>query len=246
VRARAILTVLLIGFACCSKESIQQGLPADDIYDISMEAFNNRKYGKAIEGFKRLVFEHPGSELIDEAQFYLGESYFYSRDYENAVVEYKFLIQSFPESPYLDDATYKLALTYFKASPPYYLDQRRTNEALKIIERFIAHFPESELFDEAQDVREKCLSKLSRKEMENGKLYYKLGHYESAELYLLEVVESYPSSEYIEESRYMLALCYLKLGRNEEAKEIFVDLSENGGEYSERAKEELEKLDRKE
>lgn len=236
----------LLVFACCSKDSIKRGLPADELYTISKQAYDNKKFGKAIEGFKRLVFEHPGSELIDDAQFYLGESYFYSKDYENAAVEYRFLMQGFPESPFLDDAHYKLGLTYFKASPPYYLDQRRTQEALRVIERFISRFPESELFDDAQAVREECLSKLSRKELENGKLYYKLGHYESAEIYLMEVVNSYPTSSYFDESRFTLALCYVKLGRNDEAKEILNELSENGGEFSEKAEEELAKLSEKE
>jgi outer membrane protein assembly factor BamD len=227
-------------FVCCSKDSIKKGIPADDLFTLSKDAFDNKKYGKAIEGFKRLVFEYPGSELIDDAQFYLGESYFYSNNYEDAAVEYKFLMQGFPESPFLDDANYKLGVTYFRASPAYYLDQRRTQEALRVIERFMTRFPESELYDDAQAVKDECLSKLSRKELENGKLYYKLGHYESAGLYLLDLVENYPTSSYIDESRYVLALCYVKLGRKEEAREILIELSENGGEFSEKAQKELE------
>jgi outer membrane protein assembly factor BamD len=238
--------IVIIIFASCSKESIKRNLPAEDLFELSKEAFDSKKYGKAIEGFKRLVFEHPGSELIDDAQFYLGESYFYSKDYENAAVEYKFLMQGFPESPFLDDANYKLGLTYFRASPPYYLDQRRTQEALKVIDRFMSRFPESELYDEAQAVREECLSKLSRKDLENGKLYYKLGHFESAEIYLLEVVANYPSSTYVEESRFTLALCYVKLGRSVEAREILTELTENEGEFSEKAEKELEKLNKEE
>jgi outer membrane protein assembly factor BamD len=241
-----LLVIMLIIFASCSKETIKKGLPADELFTLSMEAFEAKKYGKAIDGFKRLVFEYPGSELIDDAQFYLGESYFYSRDYDNAAVEYKFLMQGFPESPFLDDANFKLGLTYFRASPPYYLDQRRTQEALRVIERFMVRFPESELYEEAQNVKEQCLTKLSRKELENGKLYYKLGHYESAEIYLLDLVESYPTSSYVEESRFTLALCYVKLGRDDEAKEILTELSENGGDFSERAEQELEKISKKE
>lgn len=246
MKARTMIVVFLIVFVSCSKERINRGLAADELFTISKEAFDNKKFGRAIEGFKRLVFEHPGSELIDNAQFYLGESYFYTKDYENASVEYKFLMQGFPESPFLDDANYKLALTYFRASPPYYLDQRRTQEALKVIERFLLRFPESELFDDAEDVKEECLSKLSRKDLENGKLYYKLGYYESAEIYLLDVVESYPSSSYVDESHFTLARCYVKLGRDEEAKEILTALSSNGGKFSEKAEKELEKLSKKE
>ncbi len=241
-----MIAILLILFIACSKETIKKGLPAEELYRASMEALENKKYGKAIEGFKRLVFEHPGSERIDDAQFYLGEAYFASGDYENAVVEYRFLIQGFPESPWIDDATYKLGLTYFKASPAYYLDQRRTQEALRIIERFLDNFPESDLRDEAASVKNDCENKLSRKELENGRLYYKLGHYGSAELYLLDMLSTYPESSHADESRYMLGLCYVKLGREEEAKEIFGELSKDGNAFSAKAEQELDKLNKQE
>lgn len=236
----AILFSLLL--LSCTKETIKPGLPADELFEISKNAFEKKKYGRAIDGFKKLVFEHPGSELIDKAQFYLAESYLNARDYENAVVEYRFLIQNFPESPYLDDAHYKLGLTYYKASPAYYLDQKRTEDALKIIDRFIIRFPESGWIDDAKKLKAKCLDKLSKKELENGKLYYKLGHFESAEIYLNDLLESYPSSSYVDETRFTLALCYRKLGREEEAKEIFKELSEEEGQFTEKAEKELEKI----
>ena len=241
-----ILFLLPIVLLNCTKESIAYNLPANELFEISKDAFDKGKYDRAIDGFKKLVFEHPGSELIDKAQFYLAESYFGTKDYEGAIVEYRFFIDNFPESPYLDDVAYKLGLAYYKISPPYYLEQKRTEDALKIIGEFIIRFPESEWIEEAKKIEKKCLDKLSKKQLENGKLYYKLGHYRSAEVYLEDLLGNYPTSSYIDESKFTLALCYKKLGEEEEAREVFVSLVENDGEFAERARKELRKLSKRE
>ncbi|TES90260.1 MAG: outer membrane protein assembly factor BamD [Candidatus Cloacimonadota bacterium] len=242
VKIKIFAIVLCLFVLNCSKKTIKLKLPTEELFRISKEYFDEKKYGRAIEGFKKLVFEHPGSELIDEAQFYLAESYFNTKDYENAIVEYRFTIENFQESPFLDDASYKLGLTYYKTSPKYYLDQKRTEEALKIINKFTVRFPESEWIGEAKTIQEKCFDKLSKKELENGKLYYKLGHFESAEIYLFDLLENYPSSSYKDEARFTLALCYKKLGRKIEAEEIFEDLSKKRGKFTRKAKKELEKI----
>lgn len=244
MKVKITVILFLVFFVSCTKETIRFDIPTREIYNASMEAFENRKYNLAIEGFKRLVFEHPGSELIDESQFYLAESYLNIEDYGNAIVEFRFLIDNFPESPYLDDASFKLGLTYYRSSPPYYLEQGTTEDALKVIDRFIVHFPESEWVDEARKVREKCLDKLSRKELENGKLYYKLGHNKSAEIYLNNMLDTYPSSSYIDEAKFTLGLCYKQLDRKEEAEQIFKQLKEKRGPFSEKADKEFEELNK--
>lgn len=217
-------------------------MPTEDLFKVLKDAFDNKKYGRAIDGFKKLVFEHPGSEYVDEAQFFLAESYLNTKDYENAVVEYRFLIENFPESPYLDDASYKLGFSYFAASPPYYLEQIKTEDALKIVERFIVQFPESEWIGDARKVEKECLDKLSRKELENGKLYFKLERFKSAEIYFLDILESYPSSRYIDEAKYTLALCYQRQSKNEEAKSLLQELLDTKGTFAEKAKKEIGKI----
>jgi len=234
-----ILSLFLLN---CTKESIKPGMPAEDVFNVSKRAYEKKDYNRAIEGFKKLVFEHPGSELIARAQFYLAESYVNTRDYEDAIIEYRFLIDNFPESPLLDDASFKLGLAYYKSSPSYYLEQKRTEEALRTIERFISFFPESEWVGEAKKVERECLNKLSKKELENGKLYYKLGNFESAEIYLKDLLEVYPTSSNIQEARFTLALCYKKLDRGEEAKDILEELVSEEGVFSEKARKELELL----
>jgi outer membrane protein assembly factor BamD len=235
----AIFLLFLLG---CTKETIRLGMSAKEIFSLSKEAYEERNYDLAVDGFKKLVFEFPGSELIDESQFFLAESYLGRGDYEDAIIEYRFLIDNFPESPYVDDGNYKLGYAYFKTSPPYYLDQKRTRDALNIINSFIISFPESKNVEEAKEIRSKCLDRLARKELENGRLYLKLGHMESAEIYLKVLLENYSSSIYVEEARFLLAICYKKLDRKEEARMILGELIEENGEYSYKASKELEDI----
>ncbi|OQX55040.1 MAG: hypothetical protein B5M53_04830 [Candidatus Cloacimonas sp. 4484_209] len=238
----AIAGILIFIFLGCAREAIKPDLTVDELFSKSMEEFNKKKYNLAIDGFKRLVFQHPGSELIDKAQFYLAESYLNSKDYDDAIVEYRFLIENFPESPFLDDASYKIGLCYYLASPPYYLDQNKTEAALKVLNSFIKHFPESEWIEKAQEIKQKCLDKLSKKELETGKLYYKLGHFKSAEIYLNNLLDVYPTSSYVDESKYTLALCYEKQGRVDEAKVLLTELMDGKGKFSIQAKKRLKYL----
>jgi outer membrane protein assembly factor BamD len=242
VKRKVVVVLFSLLVLTCTKESIKKGMTAQDLYRFSKDAFDEKKYGLASEGFKRLIFEHPGSELIDDAQFYLGESYLLSRDYEDAIVEFRFLIHNFPESPYVDDAHYKLGLTYFESSPPFYLEQTRTENGLEVLERFLLRYPESEWYEEADSIKQECLDKLAKKEFENGKLYYRMGRFESAEIYFADLLENYPSSVFVEETKFTLGLCYAELERDDEAVEIFKELVEDEGAFSEKAQRELEKL----
>lgn len=242
MKRNIILVVCLFFLLGCTKQTIKLGMSAREIYHLSKEAFEQENYDLAVDGFKKLVFEFPGSELIDESQFFLAESYLGRGDYEDAIVEYRFLMDNFPESPYVDDGNYKLGLAYFKTSPPYYLEQRRTKDALNIINGFIISFPESKYVEKAKEIRNKCLDRLARKELQNGRLYLKLGHMESAEIYLKYLLENYSSSIYVEEARFLLGVCYKKLDRKEEAKTILARLVEEDGDYSLKARKELEDI----
>jgi len=199
-----LILLILLG---CAHEKVTIILDAKDEFRIAKENFDKKRYGKAAEGFKRLIFNHPGSEYVEEAQYWLAKSYFLGHDYTEAEQEYEFLLKSFPESRFADDAYFELALIYYKESPPYYLDQSLTKKALNYFESFLAKYPESVWVEKAKEYRAKCIDKLVRKEIATAKLYMKLGHKKSAIIHLEDILKEYPANSYLDEINRLLQIC---------------------------------------
>lgn len=71
---------------------------------------------EALEAYRTLVENHPGSRFVPEVWTRIGEIYFdgTGRDsLEQAIEAYAQVLQ-FPESPYYDKALYKIAWTYYR------------------------------------------------------------------------------------------------------------------------------------
>jgi len=200
------LTFDFLGLGC-AHEKVIINLDVKDEFRLAKENFDKKKYGKAAEGFKRLIFNHPGSGYVEEAEYWLAKSYFLKRDYLEAEQEYEFLLKSFPESRFADDAHFELALIYYKQSPPYRLDQSLTKKALNYFEDFLTKYPESVWVEEAKEYRTKCIDKLVKKEIAAAKFYMKLGHRKSALIHLKDILQKYPSNSYLDEVNRLLRIC---------------------------------------
>jgi tol-pal system protein YbgF len=57
-------------------------------YRGAWQALNGQQYDKAIQQFRTFQRKNPASELADDAQYWIGESYFTRRDYNRAILEY--------------------------------------------------------------------------------------------------------------------------------------------------------------
>jgi outer membrane protein assembly factor BamD len=192
------LIAFLTAFVGCSHHKDIK-LTAEERYEVATKYFNENKYDKAIENFKKLIFEWPGSELVEKSQYFLAKSCLEAKKYEEAETEYDFFIRNFPQSMFIMRAEFELALVYYKESPPYWLDQAMTRNALASFENFILKHPDTELAKEAEKYRTKCIDKLARKDLETAKLYLKLGRPESAKIYLKDIQQRYPETSLMDE-----------------------------------------------
>lgn len=184
-----------------SKEATPEAL-----FGRAKEHFERRKYIDAMEGFKEVIYNHPGTRMAAEATFYLGECYFRTKDYQAAVDEYTRLLEDYPTSPFADDAQYMIAYGYFKQSPHWALDQKETGDRAKAAAgRFFERFPESPLAPDVRQLQAKIDEKLAHKEYEAGRVYYKMKNSKSARIYFNYVLEKYPGTAWAQKSRDFLA-----------------------------------------
>ena len=64
----------------------------------------------AIQGFESYIKTFPKSDLADDAQYYIGETYYSSGQFREAVAAYDLVIKNYPSSNTLPDTYYKRGL----------------------------------------------------------------------------------------------------------------------------------------
>src|SRR5262245_30020140 len=81
-------------------------------YDAAMSDYWGSDYELAINGFKAYLTSFPKSERADDAQFYIGQSYYNQGKYTEAADAYNLAIRTYPSSDLLPDAYYKMGESY--------------------------------------------------------------------------------------------------------------------------------------
>jgi tol-pal system protein YbgF len=110
-------------------------------YQAAFELLKSGQYEKATTAFQQFLFTFPDSALADNAQYWLGESYYVTRRYDEALKAFRTVVDKYPESRKLPDAWLKIGYTQYemKAWKP-------AREALTRVQR---DFPDSSAAPEA-------------------------------------------------------------------------------------------------
>lgn len=77
-----------------------------------LDKLNRKSYPAARDSFSALIQKFPKSELADDAQFNIAESYFSEKWYEKAILEYQVVIARYQKSNKRASALYKQALSF--------------------------------------------------------------------------------------------------------------------------------------
>lgn len=83
----------------------------EKIYTSAYEMYVQGKYEKARAEFQQFLKEFPDTELSDNAQFWIGETYYYEGKYDSALAEYEKVTKHFPEGNKAPDGLLKQGLT---------------------------------------------------------------------------------------------------------------------------------------
>jgi len=117
---------------------------ARELYETSYLDLTKGKYDLAISGFTEFLKNFPNSELTDNAQYWLAQSYYPKEDFNQAIPQYKKLLETYPGSDKTPDCLYKLGLCY--------VAMKNTTQANKYFKEVVDKYPSS---TEAKLAREK-------------------------------------------------------------------------------------------
>ncbi|HIE06027.1 MAG TPA: outer membrane protein assembly factor BamD [bacterium (Candidatus Stahlbacteria)] len=233
------LILLLIG---CGGKSIRPMGTAEIEFSRGEAYFEKGDFKHAVQSFEFLIFNFPGSNLVDDAQLYIAKSQLAMKHYEQASLEAQFLIENFPRSELVEEAYIIRVRALFAALPPYRRDQSRTMETIKILEQFIENYPSSKFLDEAREILYKCRSRISQKLLKNGRFYKRRGDLDASVIYFNMILNRYPETVAAREAMYCLAEILEHKLRIEEARRHYSVLADSTDEWGMKAKKRLEEI----
>jgi tol-pal system protein YbgF len=99
----------------------------ESLYAAAYGLFKEGKYEKARESFENFLKQYPNTEFSDNAQFWVGECYYFEKKYEKAIIEYDKVTKNFPEGNKVPYALLKQGISFLnlgdKASAKLLLQQ---------------------------------------------------------------------------------------------------------------------------
>jgi len=115
---------------------------AGDLYKDSYETFQKGDLEGARRKFETFLKQYPNTELSDNAQFWIGETYYQKKDFEKAILEYEKAIAKYPEGDKIPAALFKQALAF--------LELGDKSSAKNLLKRVIERYPNSDQADMAK------------------------------------------------------------------------------------------------
>jgi len=165
-------------------------------FDYAMSLYQDEDYQYAMKEFQAILVQYPGSAVNDDAQYYLGMTYFGRKQYLLAVYEFSKLIRDIPASVFVPQSQLMLAESYYELSPPSTLEQEYTIKAIEEYQAFIDFFPTNEKGAEAEVKIKYLQKKLAKKDFESAEIYETMEYDKAAIQYYGMVAETYHDSEY--------------------------------------------------
>jgi len=105
------------------------------LYALSKKQLDEREYEKARGGFLSFIKRFPRSEQADNAQFWIGETYYREKWYEKAILEYQTVIERYPKGNKVPAALLKQGLAFYLL--------KDTANARLILKELVKKFPET-------------------------------------------------------------------------------------------------------
>jgi tol-pal system protein YbgF len=118
----------------------------ETLYAQAYESFKDGKYEKARTDFQNFLKAYPDTEYSSNAQFWIGECYYFEKKYEKAILEYEKVIKNYPEGNKVPYALLKQGLSF--------LNLGDKSSAKAILQNIIKDYPNT---NQARIARSKLL-----------------------------------------------------------------------------------------
>ncbi len=148
----------------------------------------------AVRELQELIEKHPKADWIEDAYFHIGEAYYQAKYYMKAAAAFENYLNKYPGGKRAEDALERLLTIGETLSKKLH----RMGPAVDVLEKVIAKGAGSGLADDASAAV--------------GDAYFRAGYYDEAVAAYRDLVERFPSSEWVQSAPFKIGLCYMNAG----------------------------------
>ena len=122
--------------------AVNPGVSPRRMYDTAWADYTNGQWVLAVEGFEAYLKTFPRSELADDAQFYIGQTYYADGEFRDAVAAFEQVLLNYPDGDVVPEASYKRGLALDRLG--------ETDRARQAFELVATNYPDSTMATLAQ------------------------------------------------------------------------------------------------
>jgi outer membrane assembly lipoprotein YfiO len=224
----ALLAVAIGLTSACSRGFRPANFPTTDgLFAASMAEYNKKKWANAITGFEKLTLDLSARDtLLPLSHWYLAWAHENNNEHILAATTFARLAESFPDDTLSDDALLNAGKSYFGIWKNPELDPQYGTLAQIQIRQLLGVYPDTPLRKEAEDLLLAIDEQFAAKDYLNALHYVRRGGFDSAIIYLKDVVKNYPNSDHARLSLIRMVEVYRRPSMNykEEALETCATL----------------------
>jgi len=192
----------------------------DTLWRQAEQAIHHGKWGDAEKLLDRVNLEFsPGDPRVARAHYYLGEALFAQKRQLEAAREFRRASDETPNDPIAPEALLRLGDVYADLWRRPELDPTYGQTALSTYQELLNRYPGSSAAKRGQLRVAELNERFATKEFKAGMFYFRLKAYDSAILYLKDVVATYPKATVVPEALIKLVQAYQALGYREDVQE---------------------------
>jgi outer membrane protein assembly factor BamD len=200
----------------------QSASPAtvDSLWNQAMGHFRNGKWAKTSALLERFLLEAPVADSrVVPAHFFMAEAYFAEGDQLRAAREFRWVSDERATDSLAPEALMRAGDAYADLWRRPELDPTYGQQALATYQEVLNRFPNSRIAPRARERVAFLENKFAEKSFKAALFYVRLKAYDSAILYLRDLLATYPRSNVAPEALVRLVESYQAIGYAEEVTE---------------------------
>jgi len=219
----------LLGAAACRTNFSTRKFPSNSaLFKASMAEYKAKRWENAVTGFEKLTTDLTARDtLLPLAHYYLGQSHEKKGEFLLAAQSYAHLAESFPDDTLAAAALLAAGDSYLNMWRDPSLDPTYATMAQTQFRLLVSVYPDSPLKAKAEAGALKVDEMMATKDYETGMHYVRRRAFDSALIYLKDVVRNYPNTQRSRDAMLRIVEVYKRPEMNyrEEAKEMCVALN---------------------
>jgi len=193
----------------------------DQLFEVGLKEYNAKHWENAAAAFEQLTHVLAARDpLLPRAYFYLGAAQDNGGDHLLAAQSYSRLAESFPEDSLAPLALLTGGRAYAKMWRRPQLDPQYGDRAMQTLEQVLSLYPDSPLVPTAKAEIAQLDAEFAMKDYNIGHYYLKRHAYDSAIIYLKDVIRLHPGAPTARDAYLLLHDAYRAIKYTDDARDL--------------------------